>query len=265
MAVDIGEKAQGLVELYRDAKGSYERSQVISHEVKSIKPSQVRLLVQHFYGNEVPTDHNDLKFLYKVLNFAIVLESGVLTQEQADVALKHQKETITKGPSSSASADEEDEDLPLTEGESMETQTERKKEKRTKPPVEKALEGKPRKRANQDWYEKDTKFIFTPDRTDYKPNSNSRPGLVVSLLQKPVTMSRLIDRFTTALKESDLGKGVPNPDTLGDRWIPGFIKWLMDEKKAVKVAKEGDEVAKVEKTEKKEKSKSKKRSKDAEV
>jgi hypothetical protein len=239
MPNEIADTAESLVALYREAKSAYERSQIISHNVKSIKPSIVKQLVTHFYGNKVPTDHNDLKFLHKLLNFAVIQESGTLNEEQLKATQKHQNDVISKGPSSTAG--DEDEDQPLTpEGEDMETQTEGKRKEKSKA-SSKAPERK--KKVQETWYDKDTKFVATPDKTDYKPNSKGRPGIAFAALAKPVTMSRAIEKFVANMEESGLAKEqrITNLQSLADRWIPSYVKWLMDEKKAVKVFKEGDE------------------------
>ena len=87
-------------------------------------------------------------------------------------------------------------------------------------------------------------------------------------------MSKLIEKFKAGMQESGLDKGVKgNMDSLAIRFVPRLVKWLI-ERKAVKVAKEGDvfedrpkkeakKEAKSEKTEKKSTKKSK--SKDAEA
>jgi hypothetical protein len=178
------------------------------------------------------------------------------------------KDVLEKGPSSS----EEDEDQPTTEeGEGMETQTEKRKDggKKTKTSVSKALDGK-KKTREADWYDKDTRFVATPDRTEYKANSKSRPALAYAALAKPGTMAKIIDRFCSAMEESGLAKEqrIGNLQGLADRWIPSYVKWLI-EKKAARSLKEGEEytpvatASKGEKTEKKEKSKKKKKQAEA--
>jgi hypothetical protein len=209
-----------------------------------------------------------LNFLQRLLSYAIVQESGTLDEKGLESSQRHLKALLDKGPSLEGG---EGEDQPAEEEEvDMETQTEKKKVKAKAEPKEKST---PKKR-EADWYDKDTKFLATPTKSDYSANSNSRPGIVYDNLKKPVTMSKLIEKFKAGMQESGLDKGVKgNMDSLANRFVPGLVKWLI-ERKAVKVAKEGDvfedrpkkeakKEAKSEKTEKKSTKKSK--SKDAEA
>lgn len=256
---DTDKLAESLINLYREAKGAFERSRVIKENLRDIKSTELKRLVTYFYGNDVPVSHNDLSFLQKCLNYAIVQESGVLTPAELETSQKHSKALLAKGPSSSPK-DQEDEDLPIQGGEVMETQTEKRKSKK---------EATPRKKREpaEAWYEKDTKFVVV-EGSDYKPNEKSRPALVYELLARPVSMAKLIERFKEKMQETGLSKGVKNLENLSERWVPGFVKWLVESKGAAKIYKadDGDNGTEAKVSKKvKEKSKSKSKSKDADA
>lgn len=235
---DAQAKADAFVSEYQKGN-STTRHDIISKRVKALKPTELKDLIIYFYKDEVPTDHNDLNFLHILLSYAIVLESGTGTEKEVELFKNKIKERLAKGPSRSEKAGEEDYQPVDDGGGEMETQTERAKAKAKAKTAAPKKESAPRAKKEADWYDKDTKFIATPDKTNYKANKLSRPAMVCAGLNKPVTMAKLIEKYKTGMEENGLAKRIKNLDTQAARFVPALVKWML-EQKAVKVYKDGD-------------------------
>lgn len=246
----IAEMAEELVSQYRDATSAYNRTKVITENIQAIKPSKVRSLVTHFYGDKVPVDHGDLRFLYKLLAYAVVQESATLTEEQLKVYKSNQEALLLKGPSSDAAYSEDGEygKDAKNRGGTMETQTESTK---------KAKAPKAPKTPKAKWYTDDQKFVLDNAEGKYRIAKEGRPALVCDLLKKPITMKKLIERYTARHEAGDLGVDPKVPNNVGafaQGWVPQFVKWLVDVKKAGKIFT-GEEEAPAPKESKKKKKK----------
>lgn len=68
-------------------------------EIRSYEPIRLRNLIRfHYKGQKIPLKHNDVGFLYRLVAWAVALESEALSPDQKEVMLRHREQLLKKGP-----------------------------------------------------------------------------------------------------------------------------------------------------------------------
>ena len=235
---------------YRKAT-PYGRMLILENTLKLLKPSKMRKIVSYFYGDKVPVDHGDWHYLYKLLAFAVIEESNVLTEkDQLDALYRHRKALLERGPNtadngrsvvSRKSAHKKVRKMHLVVKEEdmadMETvkDEQEEKEEKAKPAKKKAAAKPVAKKAAKEKKEKPAKVKmlslggkkFEPDaKFKWAPNAENSPkrrkkgkgGFLSELFKRPVTFDDAIEEAKEAFVSNTIkGWGV-------DRYVRGQVK-----------------------------------------